>query len=84
MNYGGEFEDLDLGRAVGPVVTPANNDVTTGEGVSVVAEVAAFKFKFDLHALPSLRADLALGLAVRESGLNGFDDVAQLFCYESK
>ena len=73
-----------MGRAVGPVVTPADDDVAAGEGVAVVAEIPALKFKFDQHALPSLRTDLALGLAVRESGLNRFDDVAQFFGNESK
>ena len=43
----------------------------------MVAEIAAFKFKFDVHALPSVRGDLALGFAVGEAGLNGFDDVAE-------
>ena len=73
-----------MGRTVGPVVAPANDDVTTGEGVAVIAEIAALKFKLEMHALPSLRADLTLGLAVGESGLNGFDDVAQFFCNQSK
>src|SRR5690348_5214706 len=47
--------------------------------VAVGAEVPALKFKLDMNALPLLGADLALGFAVGESGLNGFDDVAQLF-----
>lgn len=84
MDYGGEFEDFDLGGAIGPVVAPANDYIAAGMRVAVVAEIAAFKFKFDLHALPSLRTDLALGLAIGESGLNGFDDVAQLFGNQSK
>ena len=50
----------------------------------MVAEIAALEFKFEVHALPSLRADLALGLAVGKSGLNGFDDVAQFSGNEAK
>ena len=84
FDEGGEFEDFDLGRAVGPIVAPADDDVATVESVPVIAEIAALKFKLDVHALPSLRGDLPLGLAVRESGLNGFDDVAQLFGNQSE
>ena len=65
--------------AVGPVVAPADDDVAAGEGVPVVAEIAAFKLEFEVHALPALRTDLALGFAVGEAGLHGFDDVAQFF-----
>ena len=79
MNQGGEFEDFDLGRVVGPVVAPADDDVAAGEGVAVVAEIAAFKFEFDVDALPTFRGDLALGFAVREAGLHGFDGVAEFF-----
>ena len=77
MEEGGEFEDFDVGRAVGPVVAPADDDVAAGEGVSVVAEIAALKFEFDVDALPALRRDLALGFAVGEAGLDGLDDVAE-------
>src|SRR5690349_17921775 len=73
-----------MGRAVGPVVAPANDDVAAGERVAVVAEVPALKFKFEVDALPSLGSDLALGLAVGEAGLDGFDGVAEFFGNESK
>lgn len=73
-----------MGRAVGPVVAPADNYVATVKRVAVGAEVPALKFKLDVNALPLLRADLALGLAVGKSGLNGFDDVAQFFGDEAK
>ena len=65
-----------MGRAVGPVVAPADDDVAAGEGVAVVAEIAALKFEFEMDALPAMRGDLALGFAVREAGLHGFDGVA--------
>jgi hypothetical protein len=55
--------------AVGPVVAPADDDVAAGEGVAVVAEIAAFKFEFEVDALPALRTGLALG----------FDGVAEFF-----
>jgi hypothetical protein len=76
---GGEFEDFDVGRAVGPVVAPADDDVAAGERMAVVAEIAAFKFEFDVDALPASRTDLALGFAVGEAGLHGFDGVAEFF-----
>ena len=47
--------------------------------MAVVAEIATLKFKFEVHALPALRRDLAFRLAIRETGLNGFDHVAQMF-----
>jgi len=77
---GGEFQDFDLGRAGGPVMAPADDDVAAGERMAVIAEIAAFKFKFDVDALPALRSDLAFCFAIGEAGLDGFDDVAQLFC----
>ena len=77
FDYGGEFEDFDLRRAVGPVVAPANDYVTTGVRVAVVAEIAALKFKFDEHALPSFGSDLAHGFAIGEAGLDGLDHVAE-------
>jgi len=52
--------------AVGPVVAPADDDVAAGEGVAVVAEIAAFELEFDVDALPAVRSDLALGFAVGE------------------
>ena len=66
-----------MGRAVGPVVAPADDDVAAGERVAVVAEIAALKFEFEVDALPAMRSDLALGFAVREAGLHGFDGVAE-------
>ncbi len=68
-----------MGRGVGPVVVPADDDVAAGEGMAVVAEIAAFKFEFDVDALPAFGADLALGFAIGEAGLDGFDGVAELF-----
>jgi len=65
--------------AVGPVVAPADDDVAAGEGVAVVAEIAALKFEFEMDALPAMRGDLALGFTVREAGLHGFDGVAEFF-----
>jgi hypothetical protein len=48
---------------LGPVVAPADDDVAPGDGMAV--EIAAFKFELEVHALPALRSDLALGFAVR-------------------
>src|SRR5262249_44879455 len=77
VEEGGEFEDFDVGGRVGPVVAPADDYVAAGEGVAVVAEVAAFEFEFDVDALPAMGSDLALGFAIGEGGLDGFDDVAE-------
>jgi hypothetical protein len=60
-------------------VAPADDDVAAGEGVAVIAEIAALKFKFEVDALPTLRSDLALGFAVWEGRLHGFDGVAEFF-----
>jgi len=76
LNQGGELEDFDVRGAVGPVVAPADDNVTAGKRVTVIAEIPALKFKFDMHALPALGADLALGLTVGESRLNSFDPIA--------
>ena len=65
-------------------MAPADDYVATGGRVSVVAEIPALKFKFDVHALPSFGAYLPLGLAVRESRLNSFDDVAEFFGNDPK
>ena len=74
---GGEFEDFEVGRVVGPVVAPADDDVAAGEGMAVVAEIAAFELEFEVDALPAARSDLALGFAIGEAGLYGFDSVAE-------
>ena len=50
----GKLEDLDVGGAVVPVVVPADDYVAAGQRMAVVAEIAALKFKFDVHALPAL------------------------------
>jgi hypothetical protein len=70
--------------AVVPIVPPANNHVTLSRRMAVVAKIPALKFKFDMNALPSSRSDLPLCLAVRESCLNSFDRVAQLFREHAK
>ena len=71
-------------RAVVPIVPPAKVDVTAVGRMTVVLEVSAPKFKFDLHALPPFRADLALCHAARESVLNRLNQVAQFFCQHSE
>ena len=56
-------------------MAPADDDVAAGGGVAVVAEIAAFKFEFDVDALPTIGSDLALGFVIGEAGLHGFDDL---------
>lgn len=69
-----------MGRAVGPVVAPADDDVAAVGWMAVVAEVAALEFKFDEDALPARPADLPFRFAIRESVLHGLNDVAKFFC----
>src|SRR5208282_1178004 len=79
FDYGGELEDFKVFGILVPIVAPADDDVTTVHGMTVVAEIPALKFKFDAHALPPVGSDLPHSLTVRESYLDGFDDVAQFF-----
>jgi hypothetical protein len=65
-------------------MAPADDDVAAGDGVAVIAEIAGFKFEFDVDTLPALRSDLALGFAVWEAGLDGFDNVAELSCHHAE
>ena len=81
---GGEFENFDVAGMVGPIVAPADDDVAAGVRVAVVAEVAALEFKFDVDALPAFGADLTLGFAVGEAGLDGFDHVAEFLGDDSE
>jgi len=52
--------------------------------MAVVAEVAALKSKFEVHALPAPWRDLAFRIAIGETGLDRFDHVAQMFREHSK
>ena len=65
-----------MGRAVRPVVAPADDHVAAGGGMAVVAEIAALKFKFDENALPAVGSDLAFCFAIRETILYRFNDIA--------
>jgi hypothetical protein len=76
LNYARQLHDLNLSRAVVPIVTPTNNHVTTGGRMSVIAEIPALEFKFDAHSLPAIQTDLSLGLTVGESSLYRFHHVA--------
>src|SRR5438876_10801029 len=67
-----------------PIVPPTDNDIATPCRMAVVAEIPALKFKFDVHALPTFRTNLALGLAVGEPSLDSFDQVAEFFGKHSK
>jgi hypothetical protein len=66
-----------MGRAVGPIVPPANDHVTAVHGVAMVTKIPALIFEFDSNSLPFARSDLTLGLAVRVTCLYRFDGVAQ-------
>ena len=76
FNHAGKFDDFALARAVRPIVLPTNDDVTAVNGMAVVAEIAALKFKFDGDALPAAGSDQAHGFAIGESRLHVFDQVA--------
>jgi hypothetical protein len=84
FNYAGQFDDFDVVWTIGPIVAPANDDVTTVKGMAVVAEIAALKFKFDGDALPAAGSDQAHGFAIGEARLYVFDQVAELFRQHTK
>ena len=84
FDAGGELEDLDVVGAIVPVVTPADDDVAAVEGMAVLAVIAALELEFDVNALPAFGSDLALGLAIGESALNGFDHVAQFLGHHAE
>src|SRR5271157_5934178 len=79
FNHAGQLYHFNLFWALGPIVPPTDNCIATIRRVAVVAEIPALKFKFDTHALPPVGSDLPHSLTVRESFLNGFDEVAQFF-----
>ena len=83
-NYARQLHDLNVGGTLVPVVPPADDYVATGCRMSVAEEILALEFKFDAHALPSLRSDLALGLAIGETLLHRFDIVAKFVRQHSK
>jgi hypothetical protein len=70
VDEAGKLEDFDVGGTVVPVMVPADDYVASGQRMAVVAEIAALKFKFEVHALPTLRRDLTFRLAIGETGLN--------------
>jgi hypothetical protein len=67
-----ELDNFEVLGALGPVVTPANDYVTSIWRMAVVAEVPTFELKFNSDALPPSRCDLSLCFAVREPSLDGF------------
>lgn len=78
LDNGREIHDLDMLRALGPVVTPTDNHVATIQGMPMITEVSAFKFKFDPNALPPAGRDLSLCLAVGKARLDSLDHVTEL------
>lgn len=76
VEEGGEFEDFDVVGAGGPVVAPADDQVASDWGVAVGLKIAALEFKFDVDTLPAIGRDQALGFAIGEAVLDGFDHVA--------
>lgn len=74
----GEFDDFE--GAFGPVVAPADDDVAGGDVVFVEEEVFAFEFEFDAEAAQLAIEVFPLGFAVGETGLDCFNDEAELGC----
>jgi len=60
----------DFEGTIVPVVTPADDDVCSFNGVTVAEEVEAFKFKFDTGAAEAAGGDFPHGLTVRKAGLD--------------
>ena len=49
LNHRGQLDDLDVFRAIVPIVAPADDDVAAVDGVAMLVEIFALKFKFDVH-----------------------------------
>ena len=59
-----QFNDLDVCGTFGPVVTPANDYVTSLVGMPMVTEVSTFKFEFYPDPLPFVGRYLTLGFTI--------------------
>ena len=68
----------DLGGTGFPVMLPTHNNVTAAWVVPMIAKVTAAELELDADALPALVAAIntPLGLAIRVSRVDGFDDEA--------
>ena len=77
MDHSAELNDFQVWWALRPVVAPAHDDIAPVRRVAMVSEVSALELELDSHPLPFASVHLALCLAVREPGLNGFDVIPQ-------
>src|SRR5713101_3970337 len=58
-------------------MTPAHDDVASVRRVAVVSEIPALELELDSYPLPLARIYLTLCLAIRVTGLNGFNVIPQ-------
>jgi hypothetical protein len=63
-------------RALKPVVTPTDYNVTAVLWVTVITKVSALKFELNPDALPFPSINLALCLAIWKTGLNGLNHIS--------
>ena len=52
-NYFPQFYDLQIGRAVLPVVYPADDEISAARIMTMGEEVAALMLKLNAHILPA-------------------------------
>src|SRR5579859_1546274 len=74
-NQFAQFQNVE--RAVGPVVLPADDQITPFLGVAMAAVIAAFIFKFNEDALPAVPVDAAHGFAIGKAVLDVHDHETQ-------
>jgi hypothetical protein len=65
-------------------MAPTHDYVATIEGMTVVAEITAFKFKLNSNPLPFPWPNLSFRFTVRIARLNSFNRVAQFPGYYSE
>ena len=70
--------------AIGPVVSPANDHVTSGSRMTVISEISTLVFEFYSDPLPFAWTDLPLRFAVRVPCLYGFDQISEFSRHHSE
>ena len=50
----------------------------------MIAKISTLKFELNTYPLPLARSNLPFRFAIRETGLNGFDQIAKLFRHHAE
>src|SRR3984893_16677761 len=83
-NCSAQFKYLQTRGTFGPVVPPADDNVATIRGMTVVSEVSALEFEFNSNPLPLPRSDLSFGFPIPKPRLNRLDQISQFSRHHSK